>query len=163
MLKNIQADELLLFFQATNYSWNVTGPRFTELRGLFCSLAKDILDNINSTAIEIRKLGFRAIGANFNEIEKLGRVPRVDEGAWPEDTSMIRNLLCAQEHLIQNLQQDREKVLNNYKDAVVEDYIIELIKNHREHAWKLRSHLEVMKDVVEGETSTGKSEVGERR
>lgn len=77
------------------------------------------------------------------EFDKCRRVPQVDEGAWPDANTMIRNLLHVQELTIQNLMKDRVRVGEEIKDKVVEDFIFDTIRAHKKLAWKLRSHLEM--------------------
>jgi len=147
VLYNVLADEFLLGVKASNFAYNVCGPRSTELRTLFKSVLALCVKNQHYTAINLRELGLRV--PNIVEVIQLVRVEKPREGEWPSENDMLKTLLRDQEHVINLLRKDID-LAGQYHERAVEDFLIDLLRSHKKQAFCLRSQLEPMREPTSG-------------
>ena len=72
-LEKLLASSYTLYLKTHNYHWNVTGPMFTTLHGLFEEQYTDLALAVDEIAERIRTLGARAPGS-YSEFAKLSAV-----------------------------------------------------------------------------------------
>ena len=84
------ADSYTLYLKTHNYHWNVTGPMFTTLHGLFMTQYTELSLAVDEIAERIRALGEIAPGS-YAEFAKLSHVS--DPRGVPKAVDMIRELV----------------------------------------------------------------------
>jgi len=136
-LNQLLADEHLLYTKTRNYHWNVTGIHFATLHELFEQQYDRIKVMADDIAERTRMLGGTAIGsmAEFMKETRLSETP----GTVPAASDMIANLVGDHEEIVSNLRQDIELCTTEYKDEGTADLLTDVMRNHEEMAWMLRS------------------------
>jgi len=139
MLRQILADEHVLYIKLRNYHWNVTGIHFQPLHAFFQEQYNAVATYIDDTAERIRSLGFFAPGSmeEFRAYARLEETQHLNGDAQ----KMLENLLLDHEALIQILRHDQEEAMEQYGDAGTQDFLVALMEAHEKHAWMVRSHL----------------------
>ncbi len=138
-LKQILADEHVLYIKLRNYHWNVTGIHFQQLHAFFEEQYDDLEDHIDDIAERIRSLGYFAPGS----MEQFKSLARLEEtGHYNGDAeTMLKNLLADHEAMIQFLRHDQDMVMEECNDAGTQDFLIGLMQEHEKMAWMVRAHL----------------------
>ena len=137
-LARVLADTAALTVLARNFHWNVTGPLFQTLHGLFdaeytaLAMAQDVV------AERIRALGLFA-PASFGAFAALTSIEEV-KGPIPA-TEMVRRLVDGHARTAQTAREVIE-MAEAAKDVVTADLLTTRIAEHDKTAWMLRSMLE---------------------
>ena len=118
-LSHLLADSYTLYLKTHNFHWNVTGPMFTTLHGLFMTQYVELALAVDEIAERIRALAARAPGS-YAEFAEL--------------TADQATLAAAAQRLVQAAQAAG--------DEASADLGIRRIQVHQKNAWMLRSHLE---------------------
>lgn len=138
-LKQLLADEHVLYIKLRNYHWNVTGPHFQPLHAFFEEQYNALEGHIDEIAERIRSLGYFSPGSlqSFMQEARLEETGHLNGNA----EQMLKNLLADHETLIQILRHDQDMVMESYKDAGTQDFLIALMEIHEKMAWMVRAHL----------------------
>ncbi|MBT8061455.1 MAG: DNA starvation/stationary phase protection protein [Xanthomonadales bacterium] len=137
-LEKLLASSYTLYLKTHNYHWNVTGPMFTTLHGLFEEQYTDLALAVDEIAERIRALDARAPGS-YSEFAKLSAINE-DTGS-PAATDMIGNLVSDQS-VIADITRDLIEAAEAIPDAATADLATRRMDVHQKNAWMLRSHLE---------------------
>lgn len=139
LLSVVLADETTLYLKTRKFHWNVTGDSFMELHKLFEGQYKEIEVVIDEVAERIGKLGGKAIGtmSEFSKLTKLKEAP----GKYPNQKTMISELLSDHEFLISELRKDIDKASDKLEDAGTADLLTKILQQHESTAWILRRYL----------------------
>ena len=135
-LDRLLADSYVLQVKTQSYHWNVTGPMFTTLHGLFELQYAELAGAIDEIAERVRALGAPALGS-LAQFMGLSHVQ--DDTTIPTANDMIRNLLADQELMI-NTARAVAQAADSAKDAASHDLAVRRIEAHERNAWILRSH-----------------------
>lgn len=140
ILQSALADANLLYIKLRNYHWNVTGPQFRSLHELFEEQYETLAEAIDRIAERIRIYGAPAIGTlqEFQERARLNETP----GDYPTARQMVMNLVNDHEAVIRTLRNDIDTIGETYNDLAGQDFLIELLQEHQDMAWMLRSFVE---------------------
>lgn len=140
LLNTLLSDETVLYIKTRNYHWNVVGPMFNDLHGFFEKQYEVLEHVVDDVAERARALGGRALGtiAEFAEQTRLEEAP----GEYPDEMTMLENLLSDHEEVARNLRVDAKKCSAEYGDGVTGEFLSELAPKHEKMAWMLRSLLE---------------------
>jgi starvation-inducible DNA-binding protein len=136
-LKAILADQYALYLKTQNYHWNVVGPQFAMLHGLFEGQYRDLAEAVDTTAELIRGLGAKA-PATLEGYAKMARIQSGNEEA--DAQQMLKDLLSDQQLIQKNLKAVLE-IAAAASDDVVVDFMIQRLTIHRKTAWMLQSCL----------------------
>lgn len=138
-LKQLLADEHVLYIKLRNYHWNVTGIHFQQLHAFFEEQYDDLEDHIDDIAERIRSLGFFSPGS----MEEFKKEARLEETGHLNGNAeqMLKNLLADHEAIIQFLRHDQDVVMEEYNDAGTQDFLIALMEEHEKMVWMVRAHL----------------------
>lgn len=136
-LKKLLADTYAIFLKTQNYHWNIEGPNFMSLHGLFEEQYDDLFAAIDVIAELIRGLGYKSPGS-FEDFTKLTSVKSGDENA--NATKMLKDLTQDNENIQKKLM-DIFELAGDEGDEVVAGYMAERMTVHRKAAWKLKSSL----------------------
>lgn len=137
-LSALLASSYTLYLKAQNYHWNVTGPMFTTLHGLFEEQYTELATAIDEIAERIRALGSYAPGS-YSAFAKLSTVR--EETGNPDAMEMIRILVADHEAVAASARQVIEAAAA-VADHASEDLAVGRVGVHDKNAWLLRSHLE---------------------
>ncbi len=139
LLSSILADQHVLYVKTRNFHWNLTGHRFQTLHAFFEAQYEALALAIDKTAERIRMLGSASPGSmkEFLALATLKEVP---------------GTLVTGEQAIVALKNDHEAaarevrkavlLLNEGDDAGTTDFLTELLQQHEQTAWMLRSFLD---------------------
>jgi starvation-inducible DNA-binding protein len=136
-MKNMLADSYILFLKTQNYHWNVTGPHFASLHGLFEEQYRELFEANDEIAERIRAMGHYAPGS-FEAFKKIATVE--EEKDVPDSKAMIGNL--AKDH--EKLAKDAQAVIDAGEaanDDVCVDMGVRRREVHQKAQWMLNSHL----------------------
>lgn len=139
ILKQLLADEHVLYVKLRNYHWNVTGMNFQQLHAFFSEQYTAVSTYIDDIAERIRSLGVFAPGSmeSFRENSRLEESGHLNGDAG----QMLENLLHDHEAIIRSLRQDEKVVAEAGGDAGTQDFLIGLMEAHEKFAWMVRAHL----------------------
>ena len=140
LLNRDLADFYLLIIKTKKYHWDVIGPQFRTLHELWEEQYEALSINIDETAERIRSLGGYPLGtaAGFIEYSTINEHPQ----DLPDANEMVARLVQDHEQIIRNLREDVDKCSEEYQDEGTADFLTELMEQHEEMAWMLRSFLE---------------------
>lgn len=139
LLAAILADTHVLYIKTRNYHWNVTGPNFQQLHGLFETQYTQLEAEIDGVAERIRSLGGQTPGT-MAEYLRLASL-REEPGRTPDASGMLRALLVDHEALIRTLRDGVDQAAERCHDAGTADFLTGLMEAHEKTAWMLRAHL----------------------
>jgi starvation-inducible DNA-binding protein len=137
-LKVLLASSYTLYLKTHNYHWNVTGPMFTTLHGLFMTQYTELSLAIDEIAERIRTLGEQAPGS-YQAFAALSTVD--EETRFPKAKDMLENLLSDQAKIVA-VAKRVIAAAEECKDQPSVDLATRRMEVHEKNAWMLRSHLE---------------------
>lgn len=140
LLRNVLADEHVLYLKLRKFHWNITGPQFRSLHELFEEQYSALETTIDEVAELIVQYGAIAPGTmkEFIESSRLSEEP----GSLPDSLSMVREIVDDHEKLIRFLRTDVNTAGEKYHDIAVEDFLTGLVQKHQKQAWMLRAMIE---------------------
>lgn len=140
LLNQDLADSYVLLVKTKKYHWDVVGPQFRTLHELWEEQYEELTENIDELAERIRTLGGYPIGtmSGFLKIATL----KENSGEIPTATGMVIQLLDNHEQIIRNLRNHLEQCSEDFHDQVSADFLTDLMEEHEEMAWMLRSFIE---------------------
>lgn len=136
-LSGLLADSYTLYLQTHNYHWNVEGPWFVTLHGLFETHYLELADAVDLMAERIRALGHKAPGS-YREFAALSQVQEPE--ALPDARGMVAQLLQGQETVIRRAR-SLLPAAERAGDQVTADLLTQRMQVHEKNAWMLRSLL----------------------
>jgi starvation-inducible DNA-binding protein len=136
-LKTTFASEYAFALKAQNFHWNVEGPLFVQLHGLFDTIYTEVYGSIDTFAEELRALQVYT-PASLSKFSMLTKVE--DENSIPDFQGMLRELLV-----------DSDKMANMFKivftmaeeagDHGLSNFFADRQDAHKKHSWMLRASL----------------------
>ncbi|MEA5620503.1 Dps family protein [Cronbergia sp. UHCC 0137] len=140
LLNQDLADSYVLLVKTKKYHWDVVGPQFRSLHDLWDEHYEEITENIDEIAERIRTLAGYPIGTmeGFLGIATL----KEHSGEIPNATGMVDRLVEDHEQLIRNLREHVDRCSDEFHDQGTADFLTELMEEHEEMAWMLRSFIE---------------------
>ncbi len=140
LMKEVLADQFVLYTKARNYHWNVTGPHFFGLHATFEKLYDELADDIDEVAERIRVLGSEAPGTlkEFLSLTTISEEP----GKYPDHISMVKNIVSDLETIIDKLNSAALKMQNELNDEVSAGMFYGLVEKYQKTGWMLKSLLE---------------------
>jgi starvation-inducible DNA-binding protein len=140
ILNRVLCDEYILYTKTRNYHWNVVGPDFSERHALFREQYETLDAMIDEVAERVRDLNGKSLGT-LSEYLQYGRL-KESPGEYPDDKTMISNLLTDHEQIIRNLRKDADRCEDEYHDMGTNDFVLEAMQKHEKMAWMLRAHMD---------------------
>jgi starvation-inducible DNA-binding protein len=136
-LSGLLADSYTLYLQTHNYHWNVEGPWFVTLHGLFETHYLELADAVDVIAERIRALGQNAPGS-YREFSALSQVQEPE--TLPAARAMVEQLMRGQEAVIRRAR-SLLPAAESAGDQVTADLLTQRMQVHEKNAWMLRSLL----------------------
>ncbi|MEM6529466.1 MAG: DNA starvation/stationary phase protection protein [Chloroflexota bacterium] len=140
LLSKTLADQHVLYMKLRNYHWNVTGPQFMTLHELFEKQYEQIKTSIDETAEFIRTYGEPAPGT-MQEMLDMARLSETP-GDTPDAHTMVANLVADHEAIITQIRADIDTIDDDYDDDASEDYYTQMLQDHLDMAWMLRTFIQ---------------------
>lgn len=138
-LGHLLAGTYILQLKTQNYHWNVTGPHFSALHGLFGTQYDAIALAVDEVAERIRSLGHVAPGS-FREFSAASAIK--EDKSLPDDwAEMVKNLAEDNETIARQCR-DWLHTVQKAGDEGSADLLIRRMQEHEKAAWMLRSHLQ---------------------
>ncbi len=136
-LEKMMADSFMLYLKTLYFHWNVTGPMFQPLHGVFEAQYQELALEVDELAERIRSLGHQAPGT-FQQFNRLTSI--TEEAVVPDSDTMIQLLVQGHEAVIRT---GREVALitERASDIATLDLITKRVEAHEKTAWMLRSFL----------------------
>jgi len=137
-LNSLLATQYQLYTKTLKFHWNVEGPFFGPLHGLFKENYEQLFGMVDTIAERVRALGVVSIGT-LSEFGKMGSL-KEEVGKNPKDQRMIALLLEGHETAIKQMRKDAafsSKISDNGTTNMLED----MIEQQEKTAWMLRAHL----------------------
>jgi len=138
-LTQVLSDEHVLYIKLRNCHWNVTGPHFVELHGLFAEQYGMVEAHIDEVAERIRALGAHAIGTMTEYLQRTAL--REHAGRVCFATEMLGDLLGDHESIIRFVRESLAPPAGNDLEAGSADLLTGLMQDHEKMAWMLRAIL----------------------
>ena len=138
-LSHLLADTYTLYLTTHNFHWNVTGPMFISLHGMFQTQYSELWSAVDPIAERIRALGAKAPGS-YAQFQTLTSVPDVPSQP-PTALEMVRILMQGHETAARTAR-GLFSVVEQAGDQPSADLLTQRMDNHEKNAWMLRSLLE---------------------
>ncbi|MBF0598173.1 Dps family protein [Faecalibacter rhinopitheci] len=138
ILKQLLADETILYLKARNAHWNVEGRDFQTIHLYFETLYNELQLVIDEVAEKIRTKDVYAPAtmSEYLQLTHLSENPIINH----DSLSYIKDLLNDYEIIIGFLNQSILEI-EDLNDVSTSDYLVGLLEQHQKTAWMLRSHL----------------------
>tara|TARA_R110002072_G_scaffold153851_1_gene303519 strand:- start:12 stop:530 length:519 start_codon:yes stop_codon:yes gene_type:complete len=137
-LARVLADTYVLYTKTQGFHWNVTGPHFRALHGMFEEQYTDLAAAVDMIAERIRGLGAFAPGSLI-QLQRLATLS--EEQSVPGHVEMIQQLYEGHQ-VVQTTIREVLSTVASTGDASTEDMLVERLRVHEKTAWMLRAHLE---------------------
>jgi starvation-inducible DNA-binding protein len=137
-LRQILADEFVLYVKTLNAHWNVEGNDFHDKHIFFEIQHKELSNIIDMVAERIRTLGHYA-PASLTEFLKLTHF--TEQSRKTNNSIGFIELLLDDHHEIIISLRGNSFLAVKLKDVGTADFVNGLIEKHEQMAWKLRVHL----------------------
>ena len=137
-LSRVLADTYTLYLQTQNFHWNVTGPHFFALHGLFEQQYTELAAAVDGIAERIRAIGHPAPGT-YAEFARLSSIDQVTD--VPSAEEMVRILAEGNEAIVRTLR-DAITIAEEIGDNATVDLLVQRTQAHEKSAWMLRSTLQ---------------------
>lgn len=138
-LNRLLADTFTLYLKTHNYHWNVTGPLFHSLHGMFELQYTELFQAGDAVAERIRSLGFAAPGS-YQQFSKLTSVKEATSEVQ-KAIEMVRQLVSGHE-CVAKTARSLFPVAEKAGDESTCDLLTQRLQVHEKTAWMLRSFLD---------------------
>ena len=137
-LGRLLADTWVLYGKTHGFHWNVTGPMFNSLHGMFDTQYNELWDSLDEIAERIRALG---IPAPFGD-SKLTQLATIKEAdSIPAAMEMVAQLVADHEAVARTARSVFE-IADAANDQPSADLLTQRLQVHEKTAWMLRSLLQ---------------------
>lgn len=136
-LKTAFASEYAFALKAQNFHWNVEGPLFVQLHGLFDTIYTEVYGSIDTFAEQLRALQVYT-PASLQKFSMLTKVE--DENAVPEFHGMLSELLADSERMAEIFRITFD-MAEQHGDHGLSNFLADRQDAHKKHSWMLRASL----------------------
>ena len=134
-LGRLLADTWVLYGKTHGFHWNVTGPMFTSLHGMFDTQYNELWDSLDEIAERIRALGIPAPFGD-SKLTKLATISEAD--SIPAAMEMVAQLMADHEAVARTARSVFE-IADTANDQPSADLLTQRLQVHEKTAWMLRS------------------------
>jgi starvation-inducible DNA-binding protein len=161
LLNQDLSDSYVLLVKTKKYHWDVVGPQFRSLHELWEEQYEELTEHIDDIAERVRTLGGYPVGTmeGFLNLTTLNE----HSGDIPSATGMVCQLIEDHEQIVRNLREHVDRCTDEFHDQGTADFLTELMEEHEEMAWMLRSFVEgeeLQPDRTKPQIEEGKTPVG---
>jgi starvation-inducible DNA-binding protein len=134
-LGELLGDQVVFYFRAHGYHWNVEGPDFSQYHDLFQDIYEDVYGSIDPTAENIRKLDEYA---PF-KLDTLMKLASIEDSKVPTNArSMAKDLLKANEILIGKIRSAFDTAVKEDEQAIA-NFLADRLDMHQKWTWQLKA------------------------
>ena len=137
-LGRLLADTWVLYGKTHGFHWNVTGPMFNSLHGMFDTQYNELWDSLDGIAERIRALG---MAAPFGDSTLTGLASIQEAPSVPAAMDMVQQLVADHEAVARTARSVFE-IADAANDQPSADLLTQRLQVHEKTAWMLRSLLE---------------------
>lgn len=139
LLKNILADQHIIYMKARNYHWNITGPYFFTLHIKFEEIYTQFALQIDEVAERIRTLNEKVPGTmvEFVSMSSLKEDPDRNTDA----TVMAANLAADLLSLSKKMKESALEMQKEFEDEITAGMLYGYAEGFDKDAWMLKSFL----------------------
>ncbi len=138
-LSHLLADTYTLYLTTHNFHWNVTGPMFNTLHGMFMLQYTELWNALDPIAERIRSLGHAAPGS-YAQFTKLSSLP--DAPLKPPKALEMVAILAQGHEAVARTARGLYPAVERAHDEPTADLLTQRIAVHEQAAWMLRALLE---------------------
>ena len=139
VLTQTLSDENVLLIKLRNCHWNIAGPHFRQLHGLFEEQYGILAIRIDQVAERIRALGSHAPGTMAEYLQRT--TLREHPGSFPAAHQMLHDVLGDHEAILRSIAESITPPVQHVLDIGTTDLLTGLIQDHEKMAWALRATL----------------------
>lgn len=136
-LYQVFVDSYAVYLKTQNYHWNVRGPQFAALHGLFEEQYTELSAAIDTLAERLRTFEIQ-VKADFDTFQKTTSIGNSKEEASASE--MLKDLIEALENLLKGILEG-QSAAQNAGDTATEDLLISRQAEHEKALWMLKSSL----------------------
>jgi starvation-inducible DNA-binding protein len=134
-LGELLGDQVVFYFRAHGYHWNVEGENFSQYHDLFADIYEDVYGSIDPTAENIRKLDEYA---PF-KLDTLMKLASIEDSKVPTNPrSMAKDLMQANEKVIAKIKSTFETAVKENEQAIA-NFLADRLDMHQKWAWQLKA------------------------
>ena len=134
-LGELLGDQVVFYFRAHGYHWNVEGENFSQYHDLFADIYEDVYGSIDPTAENIRKLDEYA---PF-KLDTLMKLASIEDSKGPTNPrSMAKDLMQANEKVIAKIKSTFETAVKENEQAIA-NFLADRLDMHQKWAWQLKA------------------------
>ena len=134
-LGHLLADTWVLYGKTHGFHWNVTGPMFSSLHGMFETQYNELWLSLDEIAERIRALGMPAPFGD-STLTKLATIKEAD--SIPPAMTMVEQLMAGHEAVARTARSVFE-IADAANDQPSADLLTQRLQVHEKTAWMLRS------------------------
>jgi starvation-inducible DNA-binding protein len=134
-LSRCLADTFVVYMKTLAFHWNVQGPFFHQLHGMFKEQYEALAESIDAIAERIRALDDMA-PCCMRDLLEMASISE-QEGV-PDAMTMVRLLKEDHEAICRNLR-EVIKVAQDASDEGTANFLTDLLEGHEKTAWMLRA------------------------
>jgi starvation-inducible DNA-binding protein len=139
VLTQTLSDENVLLIKLRSCHWNVAGPHFRQLHGLFEEQYRTLAIRVDQVAERIRALGAHATGTMAEYLQRTAL--REHPGSFPAAHQMVHDVLGDNEAIMRSITESITPPAQHVLDIGTIDLLTDLIQDHQKMAWALRATL----------------------
>ena len=138
-VKKVLADNIVFYFKAHSFHWNVTGSNFPQYHEFFGNVYEQVYGNVDRIAEEIRALGVMAP----KNLASLIAASNLTENTEDLDATAMFNALSADNQKILAGLLACQKMAEAVNQVGLANYLQDLFDAHKKLAWMLSATLKV--------------------
>ena len=137
-LGRLLADSYVLYLKTHGFHWNVTGPMFSSLHGMFDTQYNELWDSLDEIAERIRALG---MPAPFGDSSLTKLTSLQEASSIPAAMDMVQQLMNDHEAVARTARSVFD-IADAANDQPTADLLTQRLQVHEKTAWMLRSLLQ---------------------
>ncbi|NUO51689.1 MAG: DNA starvation/stationary phase protection protein [Polyangiaceae bacterium] len=153
ILNRVLSNAALLQQKTRKSHWDVVGPQFYSLHKLWDTHYERLNARVDEIAERIRQLGGYPIGTASGWVQSASI--RENPGSVSSSTEAVLELMTDHEHISRTLRSDIARLHDELHDFGTADFFTDLLRDHEEMAWMLRSFVQGTAVEADGEISHG--------
>jgi starvation-inducible DNA-binding protein len=153
VLNRVLSNTALLQQKTRKAHWDVVGPQFYSLHKLWDSHYQRLNVRVDQIAERVRQLGGYPIGTASGWVQNASI--HENPGRVSSATDAVIELMIDHEQVVRSLRTDIAKVQDEMRDFGTADFLTDLLRDHEEMAWMLRSFVQGEAVEADGEIAHG--------
>lgn len=134
-LKQLLADEIVMYLKAQGFHWNVEGPMFHQFHAFFGEIYSDVYGSVDPTAENIRKIGEYPPFTlpTLDQVRTVG-----DKKVSTDPINMCVDLVDANDAVLRSIRAAFEAAEEADEEGIA-NFLAERDDAHKKWAWQLKA------------------------